>query len=292
MTYSIEILNQYNERALDFNDVLYKHESGSMGRWFSQNNRDAYIDTAPWRTINADFRGLLHNNLPYSNQIFRHLGSNVTVKNLPQFMTSDVTLKAFFNQSQAVYAQGAIPTEEVEVFVELPPDGIHHLTVYVQRYTSIQQGTMCVCQPHHTYNTDLGYILARTSKPGPTTTDTHGMLMFDANGNNVFDSRYEVFGVKDHVTIPRADLIDVLYNNVVKDYPLRTSFSNPYVSSGDYNSARYIGGDPIFLYYPLLQIINGDTLRVSREGYYLTPSGTGAIDYGYAHDSTIFIAEV
>lgn len=291
MTYSIEILNQYNERALDFNDVLYKHESGSMGKWFSQNGHDAYIDTAPHETINAGFRGLLHNNLQYTNQIFRHLGSNATVVNLPQYMTSNVSVKTGFG-SNLIYAQGAIPTEEVEVFVELPPDGIHHLTVYVQRYTSIEQGTMCVCQPHHTYGGTLSYVLARTSKPGPATSDTHGMLMFDENGNNVFDSRYEVFGVKDHVFIPRSDLNDVMYNNAVREYPLRTTFSNPYISSGDYNSARYIGGDPIFLYYPLLQIVNGNTLRISRAGYYLTPSGTGAIDYGYAHDSTVFIAEV
>lgn len=291
MSYSIEILNQFNERVLDFNQVLYKHESGTMGRWFSQNNRDAYIETAPWRTTNSDFRGLLHNNLSYSNQFFRHLGSNVGVINLPQYAASGVSYVGGFG-STALYAQNAIPTEDVEVFVELPPDGIHHLTTYVQRYSVIQEGTMCVCQPHHTYDASLSYFTAKPSKTEPPAPETHGMQIFDALGNNVFDSRYEVVGVKDHVFIPRQDLIDVMYANAVKEYPLRATFLNPYVSSGDYNSARYIGGQIIYLYYPLLQIVNGDTLRISRAGYYLSPSGTGAIDYGYAHDSTVFIAEV
>jgi len=308
MAYGIEILNQYNERALDFESVYYIHQYGSCVRWPIRptNNvsagEDAFVacpfgygDTSPVcdKGLVADFYS--GNDATGRPINWVSLDDSSTVRRLPQF-AGGPTSTYLWLQLSSTRRDAEVPyifsDYNTEIFFELPSNGLTHASTYLQKYTQLGTGVVGVSQPYHTFSGSLKYLMTRPSEPNGGTVEDYGMQLFDSNGDRVFDSRYEVISIKDHISISESDMRDILVNGNSKTYNLRQSVSNPYISSGDFTSLTF-DSRPTYevMTLPRMRLINGNQLVVDRVRYEGAQPGAGYFFDGSAA-STILIAEV
>lgn len=279
--YSIELLNDFNERALDFNDVMYKQQTGTCQRWHSDSDGwDSFMMT-PWRGINAQMRGMVVS-------IYSGTGS-WGYTGLPQFAPGGTYYVGNLNGFHNIYGHNAFPSFDEEVFVEMPNVGLMMLLSFIQKYTRYSVGTQMICQPYPGAPV-LKYVTVNTNEPG-IRPEQYGMTIHAEDGRRVFDSRHQIVAVQDHVTFTAGEIYNVLYNGWTVDKPLRKTFIKPYVSSVDFNSARLIAGNPDKMWLPRIRILNGNTMRMTS-AYFSKSANSAPIDYGYTHDTTILIAEM
>lgn len=301
MTYSIEILNQYNERALDFESVYYVHEYGSCFNWPARSGsnlsagEDAHVACPFGYGVYSPVcdKGLVADFYGSANWVSLEDGS--TVKRLPQFAGGDTTTYLYRTgipgrtDTEVPYV---VPDLDTEIFFQLPPEGLTYASTYLQRYQQFGAGVVGVCQPYHTFVGGVNYIFARPSEPSGGVSETHGMQLFDTSGGRVFDSRYEVISIKDHISISESDMRDILVNGNSKTYNLRQPVNNPYISSGDFTALTF-DSRPVneIMSLPRMTLVNGNQLVVDRISYQGGQPGAGYFFDG-SSASTILIAEV
>lgn len=308
MSYGIEILNQYDERALDFESAYYIHDYGSCVGWPSRplgnvsSGEDAHV-VCPFGygvyTPVCD-KGLVANFYSGNDALGRtanwvSLEDSTTVRRLPQFAGGPTTTYLY-----RLGVTGRTDTEvpyviddyDTEIFFQLPTDGLTYASTYLQKYQQFGTGVVGVSQPYHTFSGNLKYLTIRPSEPSGGAVNNYGMQLFDSSGNKVFDSRYEVISIKDHISISETDMRDILVNGNSKTYNLRQSVSNPYISSGDFTSLTF-DSRPIYeiMTLPRMRLINGNQLLVDRVRYEGAQPGAGYFFDGSAA-STVLIAEV
>lgn len=308
MSYGIELLNQYNERALDFDSAYRIHEYGNCVRWpttptgnFS-NGPDALVMAPFGYGISSPVsdRGLIADFFSGNDALGRPINwvsvdDGSTVYRLPQFAAGGTTtyLYGFSGAVRSdVEVPHVIPDYDTEIFFKLPSEGLTYASTYLQKYDQFGTGVVGICQPYHTLSGAVKYLTARPSEPSSSAPETHGMQLFDSSGAKVFDSRYEVVGIKDYIFISESDIRDVLINGATKTYNLRQNVSNPYISSGDFTSLTW-DSRPIYemLSLPRMRLLNGNQLVIDRVRYENAQGGAGYFFDGSAA-ATILIAEV
>jgi len=313
MAYGIELLNQFGERVLDFAQVYYIHEKNTCTRWTPWYSGNAFVGSpgsfppgdaymvGPWFTsFWYPSKGLVLNSVTGVNfgyiLDFRSEDDGSYPTQLIQLAGAPTTETLRTDNGALTEVPHVIPDFDTELFFQLPAEGLTVFGTVVQKYNSFGskgQGVMGYAQPHHTFNGLLKYALARPSEPTTPAVENYAMQLFDAAGGKVFDSRYEVLSIVDTVYISEAEMSDTLVNGTTYLYSLRTPVSNPYVSSGNFDSA-YIDTRPIYEkhYVPRLRVINsGTTLELSRARYIASQTGAGFVFNG-ASEAEVLIADI
>lgn len=313
MTYGIEILNQYGERALDFTQVFYIHQKDICTKWtpWYANNAfvgspggnpplDAYMVGPWWTNFWYPSKGLLLNRVSGTNfgfiLDFRSEDDGSFVSQVVQTAGAPTTETLRTDNGALTEVPDVIEDFDTELFFGLPPEGLTAFGTIIQKYGNFGSkgtGVMGYAQPYHTFSGRLDYLIARPSEPTTPPAENYAMQLFDSSGGKVFDSRYETLSIVDHIYIPKSDMSDVLVNGSVYTYDLRVTVTNPFVSSGNFDSV-YIDTRPIYEkhYVPRLRVTNaGNTLELSRARYVGSQTSTGFVFNG-ASESEIMIADV
>jgi hypothetical protein len=311
MTYSIEVFNQFDERALDFESVYYVHEYGSCIRWPSRpagnvvTGPDAHVVCPFGRGVYgavAD-KGLIadfSSGTTATGEPINWVSSDdgTTVFRQPQF-ASDTTTTFLYRPEVSgrtdTEVPSVVPDTQTEIFFEVPTDGLTHATTYLQKYDQFGIGVVGIAQPYHTFydtNSTLKYVFVRPSEPNNVPSETHGMQLFRSDGSKVFDSRFEVISIKDHISISEADMRDVLVNGATKTFNIRQTVNNPYISSGDFTALTW-DSRPVreILTLPRIRVVNGNQLVLDRRQYRNFQPGAGYFFDG-SSAATILIAEI
>lgn len=291
MSYGIELINDYGERAVEYKNCLYVTRSGTCGSWPSGKNPllghyNPLLSYTPASTLQTK----------YSD------GTNAEAfAQFPMNNRTDFAHKSGIGNTHFHY--GTHDDPESLLFYEMNSKGITYVTDVHCPYTDLDTGLMGIVQPFHTQTAALPWVLASTARPNlGNYPEKYGMQLFDAAGNVVFDSREPVMRIVDHIDISKNQMEDVIKDGQTIDFSLRKAVSDPYVCMIDFESYTYLASGSTGSTYvhgynwwmPRLYRTNSTTLRMERARYSTTSSGiTGGQSYTHRHKSAlILVAEM
>ena len=192
-----------------------------------------------------------------------------------------------------------------ELFFRIPTRGLHTFGSVYNPYTNFFgagcQGITGYGMQDWREGEGLEYVVCTTQQPALDGTGV-GLNVEDADGNNIFDSRYvqRALRIKDYITITDTQITDCLTNGTAYDFTLRTPIANPYIGGDSFLGYRVnFSGNNHDFFYPTLRVLNNTsanpTLRMTRKQYrFVSRSGNITLPGGSQNSrtSTLLLADV
>lgn len=132
------------------------------------------------------------------------------------------------------------------------------------------------------------YTRARAVVDNSGVTETHGMQLFDASGNVIFDSRVDLFTIFDSFFVSQADVQDVLENDATYTYTLSKSASGAKVCApffGPFWQDKRTFSD--YTYACRLKQTAADTITLDRVQE--VGGRSYSADYAFYHSFSFFV---
>lgn len=232
MTYSIEIINDYNEFVLDDYPVMHEVDSGQA--WFStagtnltfgvQGNFSAGFYNPNYACAKAGYLNGSTSGVGQVNRLTRWAAQSATSVSWSKQSGSNDLLPNF-----ATTLKGDLS------FFEMPPDGIVNALNYYADTSHIPNlsgpikgAGIVIPNLDDTYTPN--YVSVSTSILNTTPTGTHGLLVNDSSGNKILDSRLDLISLVDYTVFSASTIQSVLTTGATATFTPRVSITNPMVA--------------------------------------------------------------
>ena len=282
MTYSLQIINDYNEFVLDDYPVMHEVDSGVA--WFTTSNNNLTMGAE----ANANF-GSFNVMYPYAVAYDNNFLDRFRFANRMSrwAATSATSVSWSRNASGNDLLPDFATTQKGDLsFFEMPPDGIVHALNYWIDAPELSQplkgAGIVLPSIDDTYSPN--YVSVSTSILNTTPTGTHGLLVNDPSGNKILDSRLDLISLVDYNIFSATTIQSVLTTGTAVTFTPRVSITTPMVAMTK-NFSVYSSGNGRW-YYPLLTW-DGTKFTLSRIQVSPNRNFTAAIYQGFG----MFVAE-
>lgn len=298
MSYGIEFKNDYGDNVLKSKGLLFEHSTGNAIRAERINPliNNRYTHTMSLVQFSDLNTGAGANNTAINSQLSTVLSvSNLTDggsfnisrahKPLIHHQSNSYVVRNYPNvsglsrQSSARLHYAISNTSDTsyhyEAFFKLIPSGLHNWTQeynpYNNAFSSNNKGLHIQVLPSSKHNhADVPYIVAWNKVPS-VAAESYGMQSNDANGDVIFDSRFnaKAIRVKDYVTVTAAQFEDCLENNTTYNFTLRQAITNPYVGGDPQMNTRndVVNRNGFYWYRPTFKLTTSTNLQMYRTVY-------------------------
>jgi len=298
MSYGIEFKNDYGDNVLKSKGLLFEHSTGNAIRAERINPliNNRYTHTMSLVQFSDLNTGAGANNTAINSQLSTVLSvSNLTDggsfnisrahKPLIHHQSNSYVVRNYPNvsglsrQSSARLHYAVSNTSDTsyhyEAFFKLIPSGLHNWTQeynpYNNAFNSNNKGLHIQVLPSSKHNhADVPYIVAWNKVPS-VAAESYGMQSNDANGDVIFDSRFnaKAIRVKDYVTVTAAQFEDCLENNTTYNFTLRQAITNPYVGGDPQMNTRndVVNRNGFYWYRPTFKLTTSTNLQMYRTVY-------------------------
>jgi hypothetical protein len=292
MTYSIEIINDYDEFVLDDYPVMHEVDSGQA--WFSTSSSN--LTFGAHSNIQISVFNIL---FPYADRFsqtnFPSASSQINRANrLSRWAATSATNISWSRGAVYVAATNAndllpdfVTTEKGDLsFFEMPSSGIVHALNYwvdaPQLTVPLKGGGIVIPTLDDTYTPN--YVSVSTSILNTTPTGTYGLLVNDSSGNKILDSRLDLISLIDYNIFSASTIQSVLTTGTSVDFTPRNSITTPMVAMTK-NVSVYSSGNGVW-HYPLVTW-DGSKFTMSR----ISRSTSRTFSVGVYQGFGMFVAE-
>ncbi len=211
MTYGTKLINGFDEEVIGDFPVFYEVGRGSAIEVKDQNpNLNILKGLGTWRDA-----------LDSGTTKKWYYDGNSPLKSEPFQAASETATSYIYGGTSYDYPNPPLEQDAL-CFWEIPDSGILSIISGYMPYTDIGVGPFCLACPMPPDDGPMTFMWASTDASNLTTESTYGMMIRDAADEVIFDSRYPVVVIKDTIFISRADMEDIVKNNVAISFSLRT----------------------------------------------------------------------
>jgi hypothetical protein len=298
MSYGIEFKNDYGDNVLKSKGLLFEHSTGNAIRaerinplinnrfthtmslvQFSDLNTGAGANNT---AVNSQLSTVLSvSNLTDGGSfdisrnhkpLIHHQSNSYVVRNYPN--VSGLSRQGSARLHYAI-SNTSDTSYHYEAFFKLIPSGLHNWTQeynpYNNAFDSNNKGLHIQVLPSSKHNhADVPYIVAWNKVPS-VAAESYGMQSNDANGDVIFDSRFnaKAIRVKDYVTVTAAQFEDCLENDTTYNFTLRQAITNPYVGGDPQMNTRndVVNNNGFYWYRPTFKLTTSTNLQMYRTVY-------------------------